>query len=203
MLRLEGDVFRFGTAIRHLFSSNCSWEAAARFQQRDRSNRARAIIHFAPHCKSATAASSHQGGIAAQFHAILCRSRGRNTITTAILGLLLLVLSYRVSQIRRAVHIGLGDGGNADLLVRIRSQANFTEYVPVLLILMALIEYRTGYHVMLGVTSALIIAARTSHAIGMGRPSPNGFRIFGTAATWLSLLILSAWALIIVVTSLG
>lgn len=125
------------------------------------------------------------------------------TFTTAILGLLLLVLSYRVSQIRRAVHIGLGDGGNAELLVRIRSQANFTEYVPVILILMALIENQIGYHVMLGVTSALVIIARTSHAVGMGKPSPNAFRIFGTAATWLVLLILGAWALILAITGLG
>lgn len=119
------------------------------------------------------------------------------TFTAAILGLLLLILSYRVSQIRRAAHIGLGDGGNPDLLTRIRTQANFTEYVPTVLILMGLIEYQTGYHVMLGVSSALIILARASHAVGMGRPSPNGFRIFGTAGTWLALLILSAWALLV------
>ena len=119
------------------------------------------------------------------------------TFTAGVLGLLLLVLSYRVSQIRRAAHIGLGDGGNPDLLTRIRTQANFTEYTPTILVLMGLVELATGYHILLGVTAALIIAARISHAIGMGKPSPNAFRIFGTAATWIVLLILGVWALIV------
>ena len=45
--------------------------------------------------------------------------------------------------------------------------------------------------------AVLIIVARISHAIGMDRPSPNPFRVGGTAGTWIVLLVLSVWLLII------
>ncbi|NNC55212.1 MAG: hypothetical protein HKO07_05785, partial [Pseudomonadales bacterium] len=46
-----------------------------------------------------------------------------------LLSILLLVLSYRVVQIRRQ-GIALGDGGDLTLQRRIRAHGNFTEYVP-------------------------------------------------------------------------
>jgi uncharacterized protein len=119
------------------------------------------------------------------------------TFTAAICGLIYLVLSYRVSQTRMSEKIAMGDGGNLDLIARMRAQANFGEYVPIILILMALIEFETGYSVLLGITSAVLILARVLHAIGMGRPSPNPFRVSGTAATWITLLVLSFWGLIL------
>ena len=119
------------------------------------------------------------------------------TFTAALCGLIYLVLSYRVSQTRMSEKIAMGDGGNADLVARMRTQANFGEYVPIILILMALIEYETGYSVLLGIVSAVLILGRLLHAVGMGRPAPNPFRISGTAGTWIVLLVLSLWALIL------
>lgn len=119
------------------------------------------------------------------------------TFTAAICGLIYLVLSYRVSQTRMAEKIAMGDGGNANLIARMRTQANFGEYVPIILILMALIEFETGYSVLLGIVSAVLILGRVLHAVGMNRPSPNPFRVSGTAGTWITLLILSAWGLIL------
>lgn len=119
------------------------------------------------------------------------------TFTAALSGLIYLVLSYRVSQVRMSEKIAIGDGGNAGLITRMRTQANFGEYVPIILILMALIEYQTGYSVLLGIVSAAIILGRIAHAIGMERPSPNPFRISGAAGTWIVLLVLSIWALIL------
>ena len=46
-----------------------------------------------------------------------------------LLGLLILVLAFRVVAVRRATEIGLGDGGNALLLSRIRIHGNAAEYV--------------------------------------------------------------------------
>ncbi len=119
------------------------------------------------------------------------------TFTTAICGLIYLVLSYRVSQIRLSERISLGDGGHADLMARTRAHANFGEYVPIILILIALIEFETGYSVALGIVSAIFILARIAHAIGMGRPSPNKLRVSGIVGTWLALAGLSVWALIL------
>jgi uncharacterized membrane protein YecN with MAPEG domain len=118
------------------------------------------------------------------------------TFTAAVCGLIYMILSYRVSQSRMANKISMGDGGNADLIARMRTQANFGEYVPIILILMGLIESQIGYSVLLGIVSAVLILSRVAHAIGMMRPAPNPFRVGGTAGTWLSLLVLSIWGLI-------
>lgn len=121
------------------------------------------------------------------------------TYTAAVMGLLLLALSYRVSQSRLAAKVNIGDGGNAELFSRIRAQANLAEYVPTILLLMALVEYATGYSILLGVCALVTILARVAHAIGMGRPAPNPYRVAGTAGTWIVLLVLSVWALIVAV----
>ncbi len=121
------------------------------------------------------------------------------TFTAAVCGLIYLVLSYRVSQTRMSSRIAMGDAGNPDLITRMRTQANFGEYVPIILILMGLIESEVGYSVLLGIISGVLILSRIAHAIGMSRPSPNPFRVGGTAGTWLSLLMLSVWGLILAV----
>ena len=49
-------------------------------------------------------------------------------------GLVLPALVVPIVRIRRGRRIGLGDGGDAELLRRIRVHANFIEYVPTVLI---------------------------------------------------------------------
>jgi uncharacterized membrane protein YecN with MAPEG domain len=67
----------------------------------------------------------------------------------AILSLLYVFLSVRVVGLRRAIGVGLTDGGNKLLLRRIRIHANFAEYVPVAVILMILAESQRGPAMML------------------------------------------------------
>lgn len=117
--------------------------------------------------------------------------------TAAICGLLYLVLSYRVSQGRMGAKVSLGDGGNAALQARIRAHANFSEYVPLILVLMAVIELARGAGALLWLLGLALIVSRILHAVGLGRPAPNPYRMAGTAGTWLLLLITSLWALFI------
>ena len=125
------------------------------------------------------------------------------TITTAgLCGLLLLVLSVRVSMVRGKSKVSLGDGGDLLLLSRIRAQANFVEYVPFILVLMGLIE--TTLYVVdprpsmtLGIVGIALVLCRIAHAIGMGQPAPNAARVAGTAGTFIILIVTSVWALII------
>ena len=60
------------------------------------------------------------------------------TFLAGIMGLLLVVLSARVISARWAES---GDGGSGIIERRMRGQANFTEYVPVALVLFALLEF--------------------------------------------------------------
>ena len=58
-----------------------------------------------------------------------------------LLAPLFLLLSVRVIRQRRGAKVAVrGDGGDAMLLRRMRVHANFAEYVPLALLLMALAE---------------------------------------------------------------
>lgn len=93
----------------------------------------------------------------------------------------------------------VGDGGDPAMLSGMRAHANFGEYAPIVLILMALIELARGPLVALWIIGAVFVVARIAHPLGMGRSAPNGFRAGGASATWIVTLILAGWALAIVV----
>ncbi len=118
-------------------------------------------------------------------------------ITAGFCGLLFLILSLRVVQGRQANKVTLGDGGNDPLLARIRAHANFAEYVPIILILMGLIESRTGTTEMLTATGVLLFLIRIAHAVGMARPGVSPFRVAGAGGTWVILTGLSIWAIVL------
>ncbi|WP_374764744.1 MAPEG family protein [Yunchengibacter salinarum] len=111
-------------------------------------------------------------------------------VTTSFMALLLLALSYRVSKVRLATRTSIGDGGHADLQRANRVQGNFTEYVPLALILIGLLEYsRVSVYLVVGL-AALLVVGRVLHAIGLSmNTDSNPFRFLGTLFTWLVLLI--------------
>ncbi|WP_108662392.1 MAPEG family protein [Acuticoccus kandeliae] len=86
------------------------------------------------------------------------------TAATAVaLALLLVVLSLRVVGRRRRSLIVLGDGNDPDLQRSIRAQANFAEYAPLFLILLALAEANATPPLLLSITAALFVLGRILH----------------------------------------
>ena len=105
-----------------------------------------------------------------------------------ILGLMLVVYSFQVTRERRRCAIGLGDGGDARLRQASRAQANFTEYVPLTLLLLALYEMNGGFVFYVHVMGAALVIARLLHAWGLSQSEGVTFgRYYGTAVTWLVL----------------
>ena len=87
-------------------------------------------------------------------------------ITAGLLGLVFLALTIRVVGRRVSGKIMIGDGGDSQMLERIRAHANFTEHVPLTLILMAGIEITAGHHApWLWLSGGLLVLARIAHAI--------------------------------------
>jgi uncharacterized protein len=84
-----------------------------------------------------------------------------------LLALWYLVLSIRVIRMRGTAQINLGDGGNPAMLRRIRAHANFNEYVPLCLLLMALLEMGHTSIYELHLIGALLLLARVLHGIAL------------------------------------
>jgi uncharacterized membrane protein YecN with MAPEG domain len=118
-------------------------------------------------------------------------------LTASALALVCLVLALRVGQGRFRHRVPLGDGGNPDMLVRMRSHANFVEYVPLLLILMGLLEMAGAARGFLIAFGAALVVFRILHPIGMPRPAPNPYRATGAAGTALLLLVAAGYGLVL------
>lgn len=102
-----------------------------------------------------------------------------------LLAPLLILLSIRVIRQRRGVKVAVGDGGDAVLLRRMRVQANFAEYVPFALLLMALAESLHTWTWFLHLLGLVLLAGRLSHAYGVSQSRETfAFRVAGMVATF-------------------
>jgi uncharacterized protein len=112
-------------------------------------------------------------------------------------GLLLMSLLWPVVALRRGRRIGLGDGGDARLLQRIRVHANFIENVPFALLLIALLELGGLDRLWVGVLGGVLFVARVLHAAGLSRsPGYSKGRFWGTLLTWSVIVASSLLAIV-------
>ena len=114
-------------------------------------------------------------------------------IFAALLALEFIALSAWVVMGRLRNNALFGDAGNDEFAKRIRTQANFSEYIPFALILIALLEMRGGPRGLVITLLAILLVARLIHPIGMFAPanSPQQFacRGGGIIATFVVTLI--------------
>ncbi len=117
-----------------------------------------------------------------------------------ILGFIYLILSFLVIRQRLKNKIGVGYNKNEDVLRAVRVHANFAEYVPMALIMMAIAESMLAYGFTpyyLHAIGLTLVIARVAHAYGLSRSiatSPG--RFMGAILTFLVLLVLSATLII-------
>lgn len=119
------------------------------------------------------------------------------TLIACILAALLIRLSFRVIRLRRHHKVGLGSGGVDDLERAIRAQANFTEYVPIALILMACLELNGAPLWLIAILGITLIAGRMIHAKGINQPPPHfSNRVIGMKFTITTLIMLVVFNLV-------
>ncbi|HUD29072.1 MAG TPA: MAPEG family protein [Novosphingobium sp.] len=106
-------------------------------------------------------------------------------------------LAVRISKARLATKVWHGDGGHPILLQRMRAQANFVEYTPFALILIAAIELTGKGGAWLAVTGSVYMLARVAHAFGMDKSAPAALRGIGATLTMAILVGLSVMAVLI------
>lgn len=114
-------------------------------------------------------------------------------IYAVVVALMMLALAFRVTGFRRSERIGLGDRGNRDLQVAVRSHANLVEYAPVFLLLLFIGELNGVTATWLHGAGSLFVLSRFAHAWGMaasgGGVHPG--RMFGILGTWVAIVIIA------------
>ena len=120
------------------------------------------------------------------------------SVAAVILALLYIALTARVIMARGATKVSLGDGGGGTiaagqehtvpLLTASRSHANFAEYVPLCLILLALTELGGTARWIVEVLAAMLVIGRVLHPLGMAKAIPNPYRAGGLVLTMLTLI---------------
>lgn len=103
----------------------------------------------------------------------------------SLLALLFIFLSYRVVKFRRRDRVDIGAGDSQPLGRAVRAHANFTEYVPLALILLLVLEQTAFAHWALHLLGGLLFIGRCLHGWGfVSRVGPSFGRVWGTALTW-------------------
>ncbi len=113
------------------------------------------------------------------------------TSYACFLATLFLALSVQTIRVRRRSKVAIGSGGNPLLARASRAHANFAEYVPLALFLMALFEIRQGDPRAIHAAGLALSFGRISHGFGISREDEDfRFRIGGMAGTFTAYVIL-------------
>jgi len=116
-----------------------------------------------------------------------------------LLALMFVVMAWRVVQLRRSSRTSLGDGGHAELQRVVRGHGNFTEYVPLALLLLGLLELGRVSIYVLHALGLVLLVARILHAgaFSFGPGHRFKWRVWGAGLTFAVLLVEGALCLAI------
>ena len=121
-------------------------------------------------------------------------------VTACVAGLMLIWLSVRVIAVRGSDKVLIGDGGSEELLYRIRTHANLSEYFPLFLIILGLVEGAGGNSIALMLLAVVFIIARVLHVLGMGAEANLTLRQLGMVGTFTGIACTSLYGLVLGLT---
>ena len=120
-----------------------------------------------------------------------------STFYAGLLGLLLIALSINVVLARRRYHVRLGVGTEDGMQQAVRVQANFSEYVPLAVVLLVLSELTELPEAAVHAAGIVLVTSRLLHAWGLSHSPGRTFgRFYGTAGTWIVITGLSLWLMV-------
>jgi len=100
----------------------------------------------------------------------------------------LVLISFRVGQMRMKHKVNLGDGGNSDVQCAIRAQGNYVEYAPLALIGLVALASVGASAILVNIFGGVFLAVRIAHFLGLGLGVWAKGRFVGTLGTMLTLL---------------
>ena len=114
-----------------------------------------------------------------------------------ILGVMSIVLSAGPGRLRGKLGVSVGDGGNPELLLAMRRHGNFAEFVPLAVMLMALLELNGLSALTIHVFGAVLVIARVLHATGLKSDNLATIgRGLGAGGTALLTIVMSIWGIV-------
>ncbi len=116
--------------------------------------------------------------------------------TAGACGLLQAVLAALVIRQRVAASVLFGDGSNEALLRHIRAHGNLSEYLPAVLLLVALLELGGAKPIGLGAAAFAFVLGRCGHAYGLLSQRAMWARQAGMIATLFVLSTLACWGVL-------
>lgn len=105
-----------------------------------------------------------------------------------LLAVLFIALSVRTIGQRRRHQVAVGDAGHPALLRAMRAHANFAEYAPLALLLVAINELNAAPAWLLHACAGLLLLGRLLHAWGISQVKEDfRFRVSGMTLTFTSI----------------
>ncbi len=107
-----------------------------------------------------------------------------------LLSLIYIALTIRIIQLRWKHKVGIGHGESTELHRAIRVHGNFSEYVPLALVLMLLLELQNTAEGTLHLLGAMLLIGRVFHAMGLGKRAGTSLgRTIGGICTYLMIIV--------------
>ncbi|MEM7080677.1 MAG: MAPEG family protein [Pseudomonadota bacterium] len=113
-----------------------------------------------------------------------------------LLGLLAIALGAAAGSYRGKAGIDAGDGGDPELLIRMRRHANFVESAPLALILLGLLELQAISSIAIHVLGGMLVVGRILHAATFAQGIKSIPRGIGAGLTTLSTLVAAVWGIV-------
>jgi uncharacterized membrane protein YecN with MAPEG domain len=117
-----------------------------------------------------------------------------------LLALIAIVLGLLIGPLRLRTGISILHGDNMELATRIRRHANFTESVPLALVLLGFLELNGGSPGLLHGLGIALLVSRIAHPFGLRhddlRSALRGIGAGGTTLVTLIAAVMSIWAFV-------
>ena len=108
----------------------------------------------------------------------------------ALLGLMMIALSFWVSFARRRAGVSLGWGEDPELMRRVRAFGNFAEWVPLALLLLIMAEAAGAPAAAIHFGGAALVIGRVLHPVGLfPHRLVTPLRVAGMVGTYLAILV--------------
>ena len=111
-------------------------------------------------------------------------------VFSAFFAVMFVLLSINVIRARRKHKVGIGTGRNKSVERAMRVHANFAEYVPFALLLIALLELNKANSALLIGLCSVLLVGRLVHAYGVSMENERfAYRVCGMLMTFAVILI--------------